>query len=60
MAFIKFLFDGKPEDYHRVISQLNTTESFDEAVQFIQTQIKPEYNFSDRERRSLRAFYGSY
>lgn len=45
LAFIKFLFDGKHEDYHRVISQLNTTESFDEAVQFIQTQIKPEYNF---------------
>lgn len=44
LAFIKFLFNAKSEDYDRVISQLNTTENFDEAKRFIETQIKPEYN----------------
>lgn len=44
IAFIKQLFDGKTEDYERVISQLNTTQSFEDAQRFINDIIKPDYN----------------
>lgn len=44
IAFIKHLFNGKPEDYERVLSQLNTFNSFDEASNFIQNIVKPDYN----------------
>lgn len=44
IAFIKHLFNGKPEDYERVLSQLNTFNSIDEASHFIQDIVKPDYN----------------
>ncbi|QLE01181.1 hypothetical protein HX109_06235 [Galbibacter sp. BG1] len=44
LAFVKHLFDGSNEDYIRVISQINTMNSFDEAQNFIQHMIKPDYN----------------
>ncbi|TCL63446.1 hypothetical protein EV196_10970 [Mariniflexile fucanivorans] len=44
LAFIKHLFDGKIEDYERVISQLNTFDSFKNAKQFIVDIVKPDYN----------------
>ncbi|WP_034060532.1 hypothetical protein [Lacinutrix jangbogonensis] len=44
LAFIKHLFDGKNEDYDRVVSQLNTMSNFDEANTFIKTTVKPDYN----------------
>ena len=44
LAFIKHLFDGKAEDYDRVISQLNTATTLIEAQDFIHTLIKPDYN----------------
>ncbi|WP_452232777.1 hypothetical protein [Lacinutrix sp. MEBiC02595] len=44
IAFIKHLFDGKNEDYERVISQINTSESFADAQNFIQNMVKPDYN----------------
>ena len=43
IAFIKHLFNGKSEDYERVLSQLNTYSSFKEATNFIQNIIKPDY-----------------
>ncbi|WP_282134959.1 hypothetical protein [Seonamhaeicola maritimus] len=43
LAFIKHLFDGKPEDYERVISQINTTVSFADAKRFISDIVKPDY-----------------
>ncbi|MFY0712206.1 hypothetical protein J1D01_00895 [Seonamhaeicola sp. NFXS20] len=43
LAFIKHLFDGKPEDYDRVISQINTSTSLSEAKRFIQDIVKPDY-----------------
>lgn len=55
LAFIKHLFDGKNEDYDRVISQLNTTTSFLEAKQFIETKVKPDYNqWPDKEEFETR------
>jgi len=44
IAFIKHLFNGKHEDYERVLSQLNTFHSFKEASNFIQNIVKPDYN----------------
>ncbi|MDO1502095.1 hypothetical protein Q2T40_18320 [Winogradskyella maritima] len=44
LAFIKHLFDGKSEDYDRVIGQINTSSSSEEAVNFINQMVKPEYN----------------
>ena len=44
IAFIKHLFEGKQEDYTRVISQINTMENPDEVISFIDSFVKPEYN----------------
>lgn len=44
IAFIKHLFNGKAEDYDRVISQLNTIYNFNDAKRFIDTMVKPDYN----------------
>lgn len=50
IAFIKHLFDGKAEDYDRVVSQLNTSLSFSDAKRFIEDMVKPDYNdWSDKE-----------
>ena len=50
IAFIKHLFDGKNEDYDRVISQLNTSLSFSDAKRFIEDIVKPDYNdWADKE-----------
>lgn len=44
IAFIKHLFDGQREDYERVLSQINTSSSYDEAQNLIQNIVKPDYN----------------
>lgn len=50
LAFIRHLFEGKTADYNRVISQLNTFDSVDEAKKFIQLVVKPDYkNWQGKE-----------
>ncbi|MGB6269215.1 MAG: hypothetical protein WBF67_09420, partial [Olleya sp.] len=44
LAFIKHLFDGKNEDYDRVLSQLYTSASLAEATNLIRNVVKPDYN----------------
>ncbi len=44
MGFVKNLFNGSNQDFNRVLSQLNTINSYDEAQNFIHTMIKPDYN----------------
>ncbi|GGW57703.1 hypothetical protein DFQ11_101806 [Winogradskyella epiphytica] len=44
LAFIKHLFDGQNEDYDRVISQINTSHSLEEAKTLIEQYVKPDYN----------------
>jgi hypothetical protein len=44
LAFIKHLFDGNSKDFERVLSQINTSETVDEAKILIQDIIKPDYN----------------
>lgn len=43
LAFIRHLFEGNSTDYNRVISQLNTFDSLEEAQKFIQLVVKPDY-----------------
>lgn len=45
IAFEKNLFDGSSEDLNRVISQLNTIETFHEAKDFIEDLVKPDFNY---------------
>ena len=49
IAFIKHLFDGKIEDYDRVISQLNTIGTYTDAKRFIDDIVKPDYNNWDNQ-----------
>ena len=44
VGFIHQLFDGSPEDYNRVLSQLLTYHTFEEAEEFIRSMVKPDYN----------------
>ncbi len=44
LAFVKNLFAGSMEDYSRVISQLNTIDSMERSIAFIDAMVKPEYN----------------
>ena len=43
-AFIKHLFEGSATDYNRVLSQLNTIKSKEEAFNFVANMVKPDYN----------------
>lgn len=55
LAFIKNLFDGSAEDFQRVISQVQTLGSWDEAHLFIENMIKPDYNhWEGKEAFELR------
>ncbi len=44
IAFVKHLFGNSDEDYNRVLNQLITYDSFDEAQDFIEDMVKPDYN----------------
>lgn len=44
IAFIKHLFQGSDADYNRVLSQLSTFGSLEEAKQFIYQMVKPDYD----------------
>ena len=44
LAFVKHLFDGKTEDYNRVLSQLETIDSHERSISFITNMVKPDHN----------------
>jgi len=55
LAFIKNLFDGSVEEYQRVISQIQTYDDFEEANEFIENLVKPDYNhWEGKESFELR------
>lgn len=64
LAFIKHLFEGKSEDYDRVISQINTTDSLAEVRTLIYEMVKPDYNNwegkEDYEERFLEIVEGKF
>ena len=49
LAFINHLFEGNATDFNRVISQLNTLDNFTEAKTFIEQQVKPDYDWDNKE-----------
>ncbi|NVK26419.1 MAG: hypothetical protein HWE14_00175 [Flavobacteriia bacterium] len=54
IAFVKQLFMGSQEDYHRVISQINTMDDYNETVDFIQNVVKLDYDWSEVEETEQR------
>ena len=64
LSFIKHLFNGSAADYNRVLSQLETFASADEANKFISQIVKPDYNNWEgkeaQETRFLEIVEGRY
>lgn len=55
LAFVKHLFNGSAEDYNRVLSQLNTIETEERSISFINNMVKPEYkNWEGKEEYETR------
>jgi hypothetical protein len=48
IAFVKYLFNGSQEDYNRVLSQLNSFNTEDEAKDFLLNIVKPDYYWNDK------------
>jgi len=44
LGFVKHLFNGSTEDYNRVLSQLNTIDTEERSLAFIENMVKPDYN----------------
>lgn len=44
IGFEKHLFGGSGEDLNRVLSQLSTFDTFEEASDFIEDMVRPDYN----------------
>ena len=44
IGFVQHLFGDSNEDFNRVLSQLNTFDTFEEAKNFIEDMVKPDYN----------------
>lgn len=44
LAFVKHLFGDSTEDFNRILSQLNTMESQERSIAFVEKMVKPEYN----------------
>ena len=57
LAFIKNLFDEHPEEYQRVIAQILVSENLEEAQEFIETFVKPEYNSWEGKETYEERFY---
>ena len=55
LAFVKHLFNGHTEDYNRVLSQLNTIDTEERSIAFINNMVKPEYdNWAEKEEYETR------
>lgn len=54
IAFVKHLFDGNQEDFNRVLSQLNSFKTEEEAKNFISKMVKPDYDWSAKEEYEQR------
>ena len=49
LTYVNHLFSGSQEDYLRVLSMLNTKQNLNEALQFIDKVVKPDYeNWEDK------------
>ena len=56
VAFVKHLFNESNEDYNRVLSQLNTFDTFAAAKNFLNEMVIPEYNYWVGKEEYLERF----
>jgi hypothetical protein len=54
IAFVNQLFDGSQQDFNRVVSQLNSFKTEEEAKNFINEFVKPDYDWSAKEEFEQR------
>ncbi len=48
IAFVKHLFNGSQADFNRVLSQLNSFQTETQAKYFIESVVKPDYNWEGK------------
>jgi len=53
-AFVTHLFNDNADDFARVISQLNTIDTEERSVAFIENMVKPEYDWTGKEEIESR------
>lgn len=56
IGFVQHLFNDSNEDFNRVISQLNTFDTFEEAKTFINEMVIPDYNYWVGEEEYIERF----
>jgi hypothetical protein len=56
IGFVQHLFNDSNEDFNRVISQLNTFDTFEEAKNFINEMVLPDYNYWVGEEDYMERF----
>jgi hypothetical protein len=56
IGFVQHLFNDSNEDFNRVISQLNTFDTFEEAKAFINDMVIPDYNYWVGEEEYIERF----
>ncbi|MGV9002970.1 hypothetical protein [Flavobacterium sp.] len=56
IGFVKHLFNDSNEDYNRVLSQLNTFDTFAEAKNFLNEMVIPDYNYWVGKEEYLERF----
>jgi hypothetical protein len=49
IAFVKHLFNDSQADFNRVLSQLNTLDSYLESMYFIENLVKPDYDWENKK-----------
>lgn len=54
IAFVKHLFNSNLNDFSRVVSQLNSFQSFSEATDFIENVVKKDYDWKEQEEYEQR------
>lgn len=54
IAFVKNLFEGDQGDFNRVLSQLNSFKTENEAKSFLNNMVKPDYDWSESEEYEQR------
>ena len=47
--FAEKLFEGSNADFQRIMSMLNSKENKADAITFIEQQVQPDYDWSDKE-----------
>ena len=56
LVFVKQLFSEDLEGYNRVVSQITTFSSFEEATEFLHQQVKPEYGYWEGKEAVVERF----